>query len=90
VDGVFQSPSLRGEKEGGEEVNRTEQEVTQPPVRGMARWVRLTLFALLPLGAGFLMIAFHPRRRGLHDLLAGTYVIQVSPGGGRGEGWRYI
>jgi zinc transporter ZupT len=30
-------------------MNRTEQEVTQLPVRGMARWVRLTLFALLPL-----------------------------------------
>jgi len=53
--------------------------------RAFLRWVGY-LFALLPLGAGFLMIAFHPRRRGLHDLLAGTYVIQVSPGGGRGEG----
>lgn len=44
-----------------------------------------SLLALLPLGAGFLMIVFHPRRRGLHDLLAGTYVIQVSPQGGKRE-----
>jgi uncharacterized RDD family membrane protein YckC len=52
--------------------------------RAFVRWVGY-LLALLPLGAGFLMITFHPRRRGLHDLLAGTCVIQVSPRGGRGD-----
>lgn len=29
----------------------------------------------LPLGAGFLMVAFHPKKRGLHDLIAGTVSI---------------
>ncbi len=30
---------------------------------------------VLTLGIGFLMIAFDERKRGLHDRLAGTYVI---------------
>lgn len=51
--------------------------------RAFLRWVGY-LVAFLSLGAGFLMIAFHPRRRGLHDLLAGTCVIQVSPRSGQG------
>ena len=29
----------------------------------------------LPLGAGFLMIVFHPEKRGLHDLIAGTVSV---------------
>jgi uncharacterized RDD family membrane protein YckC len=31
---------------------------------------------LLTLGAGFLLAAFHPRARALHDLLAGTVVVR--------------
>ena len=27
------------------------------------------------LGIGFLMIAFHPRKRGLHVIIAGTLVV---------------
>ncbi len=28
------------------------------------------------LGIGYLMVAFHPQKRGLHDLIAGTYVVK--------------
>lgn len=35
---------------------------------------------VLTLGIGFLMIAFDEQKRGLHDRLAGTYVIPVSQG----------
>lgn len=30
------------------------------------------LVSYLPLGTGFLMVAFHPQKRALHDLIAGT------------------
>lgn len=33
------------------------------------------IFSYLPLGAGFLMAAFHPEKRGLHDMIAGTVSI---------------
>lgn len=36
--------------------------------------------ATLPLGLGFLWIAFDPRKQGLHDRLAGTLVIRVIRG----------
>ncbi|MFQ5883397.1 MAG: RDD family protein [Candidatus Methylomirabilales bacterium] len=45
-------------------------------IRAFLRWVGY-LFALLPLGLGMLLVFFQPRRRGLHDLLAGTCVIRV-------------
>jgi uncharacterized RDD family membrane protein YckC len=52
--------------EGGERIELT---------RAALRWVGyLASFALV--GAGFLMIAFTPERRGLHDLLAGTVVVR--------------
>ena len=35
---------------------------------------------VLTLGIGFLMIAFDEQKRGLHDRLAGTYVIPVPQG----------
>ena len=35
---------------------------------------------VLTLGIGFLMIAFDERKRGLHDRLAGTYVIPIPQG----------
>ena len=33
------------------------------------------LVSYLPLGAGFMMAAFHPQKRALHDLIAGTASI---------------
>ncbi len=44
--------------------------------RSFARWIAQCL-ALLPLGLGFLMIAFSRRKRGLHDKLAGTMVVRT-------------
>ena len=34
----------------------------------------------LPLGAGFLMILFHPERKALHDLIAGTACLRLKKG----------
>ena len=44
--------------------------------RALLRFAGLTL-AALPLFAGFLLILVDDRRRGLHDLIAGTVVIEV-------------
>jgi uncharacterized RDD family membrane protein YckC len=44
--------------------------------RALLRFVGLTL-AALPLFAGFLIILVDDRRRGLHDRLAGTVVIEA-------------
>ena len=44
--------------------------------RAVLRWIGYFL-ALLPLGLGFLWVLFDSRRRGLHDILAGTCVIRV-------------
>lgn len=44
--------------------------------RAFLRWVGCVL-SLVPFGLGFLLVLFHPHRRGLHDLLAGTYVARV-------------
>ena len=44
------------------------------PTRALARLGAL-LLAALPLLAGFLPILFDDRRRGLHDMLAGTVVV---------------
>ena len=46
------------------------------PRRAFVRFVGLTL-AALPLFAGFLWILVDDRRRGLHDLLAGTIAIDA-------------
>ena len=35
--------------------------------------------SLIPLGLGFLWIAFDPRKQGWHDKLAGTVVIKGKP-----------
>jgi uncharacterized RDD family membrane protein YckC len=40
------------------------------------RWVSY-LISYLPLGTGFLMAAFHPEKRALHDLIAGTVSIRM-------------
>jgi len=34
------------------------------------------LISLLPLGLGFLWVAFDPRKQGFHDKLAGTVVVR--------------
>jgi uncharacterized RDD family membrane protein YckC len=47
-------------------------------VRSVVRFAAL-LLAIAPLFAGFLPILFDRRRRGLHDLLAGTVVITERP-----------
>jgi uncharacterized RDD family membrane protein YckC len=47
------------------------------PRRALLRLACLTL-AALPLLAGFLPILFDDRRRGLHDMLAGTVVIDTA------------
>ncbi len=46
-------------------------------------WIRCLAYVLsyLPFGAGFLMAAFHPEKRALHDLIAGTVsVVRVKNG----------
>ena len=52
----------------------------EPPhlLRALVRVVGLGL-AIIPLFAGFLPVLFDARRRGIHDLLAGTAVIHVPP-----------
>jgi uncharacterized RDD family membrane protein YckC len=47
-----------------------------PPLRAVVRLGALVL-AALPLFAGFLTILVDDRRRGLHDMIAGTVVIGV-------------
>jgi uncharacterized RDD family membrane protein YckC len=49
---------------------------TLGPRRAALRVVWLTL-AAIPLLAGFLPILFDERRRGLHDMLAGTVVVDA-------------
>jgi uncharacterized RDD family membrane protein YckC len=45
-------------------------------VRALVRHLLGYPVTLLTLGAGFLLAAFHPRGRALHDLLAGTVVVR--------------
>ncbi|MSP48513.1 MAG: RDD family protein [Alphaproteobacteria bacterium] len=46
--------------------------------RSLGRWFAKILSALL-FGIGFLMVAFTHRKRGLHDMLAGTLVLRMAP-----------
>lgn len=46
--------------------------------RAFVRWIGQILSTLL-LGIGFLMVAFSLKKQGLHDKLAGTYVVRLSP-----------
>jgi uncharacterized RDD family membrane protein YckC len=43
------------------------------------------LVSYLPFGAGFLMAAFHPQKRALHDLIAGTVSVRRERPLGRSE-----
>ena len=45
--------------------------------RAFVRWIGQIL-SLLPLGIGFLMVALSRKKQGLHDKLAGTYVVRLS------------
>jgi uncharacterized RDD family membrane protein YckC len=49
------------------------------PRRALLRFVGLTL-AAIPLFAGFALILFDDRRRGLHDVLARTVVVETDAG----------
>jgi uncharacterized RDD family membrane protein YckC len=37
------------------------------------------VFSYLPIGCGFLMVLFHPRKLGLHDLFSGTASVRKGP-----------
>jgi len=52
--------------------------------RALIRFAGLML-AAVPLLAGFLLILVDDRRRGLHDRLAGTVVVEAATDGSRGE-----
>jgi uncharacterized RDD family membrane protein YckC len=49
--------------------------------RALGRWLAL-LLAMAILFVGVIMVAFTERKRGLHDILAGTYVVKI---GNRGS-----
>jgi uncharacterized RDD family membrane protein YckC len=55
-------------------VCRAENGLTLRPARALLRFGCMIL-AAIPLLAGFLPILVDPRRRGLHDMLAGTVVV---------------
>ena len=46
------------------------------PRRALVRLIAMTL-AAIPLLAGFFMVLFDDRRRGLHDRIAGTVVVDA-------------
>ncbi len=54
------------------------------PARALLRLIALTLCAI-PLFAGFLPILVDDRRRGVHDMLAGTVVVGASDDVAAGE-----
>jgi uncharacterized RDD family membrane protein YckC len=45
--------------------------------QALVRWMSYVLSASI-FGAGFLMAAFHPYKRTIHDLMASTRVIRLS------------
>jgi len=53
--------------------------------RSIVRFVGL-IVAVIPLFAGFLPVLFDARRRGLHDFISGTVVIQAKDDGASSEG----
>lgn len=48
-------------------------------LRAFCRWLSY-LLSYLTLFIGFIVIGFNRKKRGLHDLVAGTYVIYGKPG----------
>jgi uncharacterized RDD family membrane protein YckC len=45
------------------------------PTKALIRWLGYLVSSVV-LGLGFLLVAFHPEKRGLHDLIAGTRVVR--------------
>ncbi len=45
--------------------------------RAFLREVIGKFFSAVLLMAGYLMVAFHPQKQGLHDKMAGTYVVKI-------------
>lgn len=52
---------------------------TQGPITPKQAWIRFGAYAVsyLPLGCGYLMALFHPERKALHDLIAGTISVKA-------------
>ena len=63
-----------GDRLLGIRVCRADDGGTLGPARALLRLIALTL-AAVPLLAGFLPILFDDRRRGVHDMIAGTVVV---------------
>jgi uncharacterized RDD family membrane protein YckC len=63
-----------GDRLLGIRVCRAEDGAALRPARALLRLVALTL-AAIPLFAGFLPILVDDRRRGVHDMIAGTVVV---------------
>jgi uncharacterized RDD family membrane protein YckC len=55
-------------------VRRADGDAPIGPARALLRLVALTL-AVIPLGAGLMTILVDDRRRGVHDMVAGTVVV---------------
>jgi uncharacterized RDD family membrane protein YckC len=63
-----------GDRVLGIRVRRADGETPLRPARALLRLIALTLCAI-PLFAGFVPILFDARRRGVHDMVAGTVVV---------------
>lgn len=63
-----------GDRVMGIRVRRADDGALLRPARALLRLIALTL-AAIPLFAGFLPILFDARRRGVHDMVAGTVVV---------------
>jgi uncharacterized RDD family membrane protein YckC len=52
---------------------------TRGPISAKQAWIRFGSYALsyVPLGCGYLMALFHPERKALHDLIAGTISVRA-------------
>jgi uncharacterized RDD family membrane protein YckC len=66
-----------GDRLLGFRVRASAEDKPIPVRRAVVRFAGL-LLAALPLMAGFLLVLFDDRRRGLHDMLAGTVVIEAA------------
>ncbi len=51
------------------------------PERAVVRWLARIL-CVLTFGLGYVLIAFHDKKQGLHDIVAGTFVVHGRPDGG--------
>jgi uncharacterized RDD family membrane protein YckC len=51
------------------------------PSAAFIRWIGYWVSGLL-IGIGYLMVAWDPRKQGLHDKMAGSFVVKAGPEGG--------